>query len=599
MGTYLEYLEDPQGSLTFEQASSPEFDSKFKAGTKDTLNFGLTDSVYWLRFRVRNDASQDIRWRLKLARPTMNTIILYLPNTDNSGYIEKKTGYVYPFSTRDIPSESFVFDLPIPSGSEELIYISTKDKSMELPFKIWSSDSLNLRDQQEHLIVGLSFGALIIMLVSNLFLMAMLRDKGFLFYSFFQVSTLLYLANAQGYVQRYLLPDITFANSFVIPLFVELGIISLLVFAGKFFKINELPRIWRIPYQVMLSIMMVSLLPTPFIGAKILDVVLPLGLLIYVYVPSLALYKLAHGYKPARFYLFSWTFFLITGSSAILERMGLFTVPNLIPEQAIQLGCVFLVTFQSLALADQFNLYKQETFNAQSALMNQQKEALKLTEALTQTLEHAREELEDKVMERTQALTEVNERLANEVLERERAQREAELLARVDPLTGLFNRRHFSHLSELEFKNALRYKHPISILIFDIDRFKKVNDTFGHQAGDKALVHVAEVFQQQARSSDVLARYGGEEFIALLPETDHSSARQYAERLRKTLQDSVAQVNGHPIPLTVSIGITGMEITSELENLEELLKEADEALYQAKRSGRNRVVVFDKQQHKK
>ena len=594
MGTYLEYLEDPQGSLTFEQVSSPEFNSKFKAGTKDTLNFGLTDSVYWLRFRVRNDASQDIRWRLKLARPTMNTIILYLPNTDNSGYIEKKTGYVYPFSTRDIPSESFVFDLPVPSGSEELIYISTKDKSMELPFKIWSSDSLNLRDQQEHLIMGFSFGALIIMLVSNLFLMVMLRDKGFLFYSFFQVSTLLYLANAQGYVQRYLLPDITFANSFVIPLFVELGIISLLVFAGKFFKINELPRTWRIPYQVMLSIMIVSLLPTPFIGAKILDVVLPLGLLIYVYVPSLALYKLAHGYKPARFYLFSWTFFLISGSSAILERMGLFTVPNLIPEQAIQLGCVFLVTFQSLALADQFNLYKQETINAQSALMNQQKEALKLTEALTQTLEHAREELEDKVMERTQALTEVNERLANEVLERERAQREAELLARVDPLTGLFTRRHFSHLSELEFKNALRYKHPISILIFDIDRFKKVNDTFGHQAGDKALVHVAEVFQQQARSSDVLARYGGEEFIALLPETDHSSACQYAERLRKTLQDSVAQVNGHLIPLTVSIGITGMEITSELDNLEELLKQADEALYQAKRSGRNRVVVFDK-----
>jgi hypothetical protein len=202
------------------------------------------------------------------------------------------------------------------------------------------------------------------MLVSNLFLMVMLRDKGFLFYSFFQVSTLLYLANAQGYVQRYLLPDITFANSFVIPLFVELGIISLLVFAGKFFKINELPRIWRIPYQVMLSIMTVSLLPTPFIGAKILDVVLPLGLLIYVYVPSLALYKLACGYKPPVSTCspghFSYYRFL-----AIWKEWGCSRSPRWY-RQAIQLDACSCHQ-QSLALADRFNLYKQETINAQSA----------------------------------------------------------------------------------------------------------------------------------------------------------------------------------------------------------------------------------------
>lgn len=145
----------------------------------------------------------------------------------------------------------------------------------------------------------------------------------------------------------------------------------------------------------------------------------------------------------------------------------------------------------------------------------------------------------------------------------------------------------------------MKFKSPIvtsirSILIFDIDLFKKVNDTFGHQIGDQALIHVAEIFQRQARGSDVLARYGGEEFIALLPETTSADAQHSAERLRKMLEDSILQIKGHSISLTISIGIAGMEVVDEMTEFEELLKQADEALYLAKGAGRNRVVVFEK-----
>ena len=594
LGAYLEYLEDPKGELTFEQVRSAQYDSKFSTGKQDILNFGTTDSVYWLRLRIRNDAPTAARWRLELARPTVNTIILYIPEKKTSQYAEKKTGFVYPFATRDIQDEAFIFNLPIESGSEQLIYMSIKDKVLDLPFRIWEADTLGRRKHNVHTLVGLAFGALTIMFIYNLFITIMLWDKGFLYYSCFLIAMIFYLGVGQGYASHYLWPEQTLINTFIVPLSIEFAMMGFLLFAGSFLQITKQSRGWQIVYQISLPLIILFILPTPFIGAKVLDIVFPFILLTFIFVLSLAIHAWLNGYKAARFYLISWTIFLIVTFISTLESMGFFTITKLIPDQMVLFSSVYVAAFQSIALADQFGLYKQETINAQSAFMEQQRKALTLTKELTQTLEHAREELEEKVAERTHELTEVNEKLAREVIERERAQQEAELLARVDPLTGLFNRRHFSHLADMKFRNAIRYKHPLSILIFDIDLFKKVNDTFGHQIGDQALIHVAEIFQRQARGTDVLARYGGEEFIALLPETTSADAQHSAERLRKMLEDSILQIKGHSISLTISIGIAGMEIIDELTDLEELLKQADEALYLAKGAGRNRVVVFEK-----
>jgi len=593
LGAYVDYLEDPQGSLRLDQVRSAEYEAKFTRGTQDILNFGMTDSVYWLRLRVRNDASAATKWRLELNRPSMNTVVLYLPTQDNSQYSEKKTGYIYPFSTRDVQEESFVFRLPLPPHTEQVIYLQVRDQVMELPLRIWDAEAMEQYDQDSRLLIGLSFGALVIMLVYNLVLTVMVKDRSFVLYSFFQVSVLLFLANVQSYAQHYLWPGQTYFNTFSIPLFAELIMISTLLFGATFLKIEEAPKVWKLPYFVLLSAMTLCLLPTPFIGAKILEVVLPIGLVVLVYIPILAVRAWLQGYKPARFYLLSWTVFFVAGFVVILERMGAFTIGQLIPEQTLQLGAIYIVAFQSVALADRFNLYKQETINAQAALMEKQQETLKLQNALTETLESARAELEQKVQERTQAVTEINKQLELEVRERKRAQHAAELLARIDPLTGLFNRRHFSHLAEIEFKKAIRYNLPLSILIFDIDHFKDVNDTFGHQIGDKALIHVSQLFEQNARKSDVLARYGGEEFIALLPNTDFHEAEHTAERLRQTIEDAVMLIDGQSVRLTISIGVASNVISGEVEDLGLLLKQADAALYEAKNHGRNRVIAFE------
>jgi diguanylate cyclase len=485
LGTYVDYLEDPQGTLSLDQVRSAEYEKKFKRGTQDALNFGMTDSVYWLRLRVRNDALITTKWRLELNRPSMNTVVLYLPTEDNSRYNKKKTGYIYPFSARDVQEESFVFRLPLPPHTEQVIYLQVRDQVMELPLRIWETEAMEQHDQTSRLLIGLSFVALMNMLVYNLVLTVIVKDRSFILYSFFQISVLLFLANVQSYAQHYLWPGQTYFNTFSIPLFVELSMISTLLFGATFLKIEEAPKVWKLPSFILLGAMTLCILPTPFIGAKVLEAVLPIGLVVLIYIPIMAIRAWLQGFKPARFYLLSWTVFFVAGFVVLLERMGAFTIGQLIPEQTLQLGAIYIVAFQSIALADRFNLYKQETINAQAALMEKQQETLKLQNTLTETLESARAELEQKVQERTQAVTEINKKLELEVRERKRAQHAAELLARIDPLTGLFNRRHFSQLAEMEFKKAVRYNLPLSILIFDIDHFKNVNDTFGHQIGDK------------------------------------------------------------------------------------------------------------------
>lgn len=178
-------------------------------------------------------------------------------------------------------------------------------------------------------------------------------------------------------------------------------------------------------------------------------------------------------------------------------------------------------------------------------------------------------------------------------------QRELHNLATIDKLTKLYNRRYFIKVSKNELKRARRYKRPVSFLLIDLDHFKKVNDIYGHQAGDEVLIHAAKIFAETLRDNDVVARYGDEEFTALLPEIDEAGAFQTAERLRTNLDALIITFKGSKIHITASIGIStclseryAMTDKNDIL-LEKLLSEADKALYIAKNNGRNRVVAYN------
>jgi diguanylate cyclase (GGDEF)-like protein/PAS domain S-box-containing protein len=164
-------------------------------------------------------------------------------------------------------------------------------------------------------------------------------------------------------------------------------------------------------------------------------------------------------------------------------------------------------------------------------------------------------------------------------------------LATTDALTGLRNRRSFFDVGAAEVARARRYGEPLSVITIDFDRFKLINDKYGHAAGDTTLVRFAEFCRRHVREADLLARLGGEEFAILLPTTPPDQAAQLAERIRHAVREVTILADGHSFTFTVSMGVAAYR--SHDAGLEALLRRADEALYRAKETGRDRICVAE------
>jgi len=167
------------------------------------------------------------------------------------------------------------------------------------------------------------------------------------------------------------------------------------------------------------------------------------------------------------------------------------------------------------------------------------------------------------------------------------AKEQAELSARTDSLTGLYNRAHFTELAAMQAEFCQRHDYPIALILLDVDDFKKINDSKGHSAGDLALQHLSAGLKHSIRSSDVCGRIGGEEFAILLPNANSAHARTTAERIRSTVASKPIAVNGDPFHITVSLGIATGAVA-----IGDLLKMADKAMYRAKKAGRNKVCQY-------
>jgi diguanylate cyclase (GGDEF)-like protein len=170
------------------------------------------------------------------------------------------------------------------------------------------------------------------------------------------------------------------------------------------------------------------------------------------------------------------------------------------------------------------------------------------------------------------------------------ANQELEKISRTDLLTGLNNRGYWEDCLLKEFGRFQRYKVTCSVVMFDIDHFKKVNDTYGHQAGDEVIREVSRVTSENLRSTDIAGRYGGEEFGVILTSTDAESGMVFCERLRKCIEALEVVHDGQTIRFTVSLGIS--EATENTASYADWLSQADKALYQSKETGRNRTTIY-------
>jgi len=205
-------------------------------------------------------------------------------------------------------------------------------------------------------------------------------------------------------------------------------------------------------------------------------------------------------------------------------------------------------------------------------------------------------ELHDELSSRNQDLVDLNQKLQKSLDENKKLQTELEeknkqllQLSRHDGLTNLYNRRTFYEFLDSEHSRAKRYSLPLSAIMFDLDHFKDINDTFGHLAGDFILRKVARILKNNSRQNDIIARYGGEEFIMLLPNTNHKQSEIVAERIRKEMETSTFQFDKDKINLTISCGVA--QFCEEDKDKDDFINAVDEELYKSKRKGRNCTTV--------
>ncbi|MGB9521496.1 MAG: GGDEF domain-containing protein, partial [Anaerolineales bacterium] len=177
-----------------------------------------------------------------------------------------------------------------------------------------------------------------------------------------------------------------------------------------------------------------------------------------------------------------------------------------------------------------------------------------------------------------------------DISELKRLQQKLETLALTDELTNILNRRGLLEFGKRELAQARRYHLPLSILLFDLDHFKEINDQYGHTVGDSLLHDLIQRISKEIRDSDLFARYGGEEFVILLPDTASHQALILADRIRQKVAQEPFSISGQQIQITISIGI--VDYNGE-DDLMRLLEKADQAMYLAKQNGRNRIEALE------
>lgn len=383
LGLHLEILEDPNGELTIEDVTSPEFDSRFTPSQVEVPNYGFTDSAYWVRLRLRNETRMANRWLLEVDFANMQYVDLYAPSPAGEGFTIKQTGTMRPITTRDISYPDVVFDLTLPTQSQQVYYLRFKSSaSMTLPLTLWSPSAFLVHSQQNLLSYGIFFGVMLGLLGYNLFLLFSLREKSYLFLTLFIANMIFFEAAYSGYTDVYLLSNFYSLKSIFLPLTFALIFIWALLFSHSFLKIKaRLPKLHR-AVIVILSVWGLLILLIPFLSYRnIALLMLPWALPSLVAILAAGIISWRQGSHPARFFLIAWLGLIITLIIVLLVRLGVAPSTDIF-ENAYHFGLMWMVICWSIALADRINLLKAQSEKASHDLQISEERLVQILEGL-------------------------------------------------------------------------------------------------------------------------------------------------------------------------------------------------------------------------
>ena len=431
------------------------------------------------------------------------------------------------FQLRPVDSRYFVFDHAFESGvSDVFVRVETPDP-MVVPIYLMSPGQAHARETQQDYSYGFLYGFLFALLAYNVMLYAGLRDSRYILYSLYLGMFLLMNGSYTGHGFKWVWPEYVRWEQWSNPVFMMLYGASGLIFALRFLDTRTyFPRAHKAVIGY-LSVSTVLLLLTVLFDSQryALLIAFTFALLFISIMLMLGVMAARSGQKPAQYFLLAAIAAMVGAAVTTLSVWGFIPI-NIWTFRAVDIGILLDATLLALALTYQFRVGQE-------------------------------------------------------------AKLRAEQLATLDPLTGINNRRAFYDKAIPIWNVTQRHNRNLSLILLDIDNFKRINDAYGHVYGDEALKAMAGVVMKSIRDHDVVARWGGEEFILLLPETDLQEAAALAERLRGAIADIRLSHAGVDITVTASFGVA--QRNTHHTTLDTLISSADKYLYQSKEMGRNRV----------
>ncbi|MGA6098046.1 sensor domain-containing diguanylate cyclase [Stutzerimonas marianensis] len=556
-------------------------------------NLGKQFEGAWLRFALDGRALPDAStWYLSLKWPVFDEVRvrLFYPDRGTWGPL-MRAGDHLPMAVRPVESHNLVFPLTVVPDEPVVVYMQLQARElMALPMTLLDEAAFAADKVADVAMISLFLGGMLVILLYNCSLFVFTRDTAYLFYVVYLLCALFYILAMTGFGQLFLWPETPPITRRFYALSAALSLFTPLLFASRFLgtrRYGGWP--WQVTWGLMIywAVVILTLLAAPDLARYL--AIEPMVLVHCVLTMAAVINLWLRGNGSARLFTIAWATLLLATIAHLLALEGVLPLtPLTLHGQLIGMFTEFVLL--SIALAERINHERERRISAQQSALRASQALAFERESRLQAQQEAlalqirnNEALEARVYERTRALED-----AKRGLEQVNAQ-----LARVsvtDALTQLHNRGHFDLMLDEEIRRAIRTEVPLSVLLLDIDHFKRINDTYGHPFGDQCLRQVAETLRQHGqRAGDVVARYGGEEFAMILPALGPQEAVEQAERIRAAVQ-RLQPVHGETrLTLSISIGVTTLESLPDCTPAQ-LLAAADAALYRAKHSGRNQVA---------
>ena len=571
-------LADPGADLSIDDLQHPDIQARFEPA-QGKASVGQSPHPWWIRVSLQRESAAPSQWWLEVGSVTLKDFRIYLPD-GRGGWIERQSGELVGFNEgRDHAYRRMLFRLPQLSDHEPVtIYLRSHDPAgNSFPLKVWQLDALQEQAVGENLFLGLIYGVILAMLMYNLFIFLSLRDSAYFWYVMTTSGALLMILAMTGHGFQYLWPNGP------VPFWLDrISIPALWGFSACRFTQTLLQTRQFVPWAHRLLTFALML----YVSAVLLNAFgwRAFGAWVFVVLALTAIpaslwasfRRWRQGYFPALLYLLGFGVILCSVNLLLLRATGV-VQPAPWNAHIFPLAVAAESILFSFALAYRIQILKQERA---AALEHADQEK-------TARLRHAQasaEQLSLAVEMRTAELAEANRHLSA---------REVELkqVAFHDPLTELPNRRYLIERVEMALSDARRRGESIALLVIDLDHFKPINDSHGHDAGDLLLRTLGQRLRSLVRSSDMAARLGGDEFAVLLtgPNVEQDAAL-IAERLLHELSQPVSYTD---ISLAVTVSVGAAFFPRHANEFSQLYKAADEALYRAKHQGRGSWVQQD------